>query len=341
MSSPMGWGIAVVVMGGLLNGSFAAPTKRMSAWRWENTWLIFCLTGLVIIPWVFAGATVPHLGSVYQGSSWSTLLKVTLSGFGWGLGATLFGLGIDRVGMALGFAIILGITSSVGSLLPLAVLHSEQLLTRRGFALIAGTLVMVLGLVFLTIAGRRREREVAGVAQNAPRSGFALGLVICIFAGIFSAMLNFCFLFGDELKQRALAQGASVPMASNPIWSLAVSAGFLINAAYCAYLLNKNRTWHLFSLARAPAGCWFGGALMGLLWFGGIAVYGMGATSLGSLGGIIGWPVFMSMDIVTGFFWGAVTGEWKGASRRSFAFCWIGIGILLLAIYVVSKGSAA
>lgn len=36
--------------------------------------------------------------------------KVVLFGILWGVGATLFGLGISRVGLALGFALILGIT---------------------------------------------------------------------------------------------------------------------------------------------------------------------------------------------------------------------------------------
>jgi len=35
-------------------------------------------------------------------------------------------------------------------------------------------------------------------------------------------MLNFSFLFGDELRMRALDAGASVSMAANPIWALAV-----------------------------------------------------------------------------------------------------------------------
>jgi L-rhamnose-H+ transport protein len=116
-------GIGVVTLAGILNGSFAAPMKLMPGWRWENSWLIFALSGLMVFPWVISFATVPNLASVYAGASPSTLIKVVLFGLLWGVGATLFGLGISRVGMALGFALILGITASFGSLLPLAILH--------------------------------------------------------------------------------------------------------------------------------------------------------------------------------------------------------------------------
>jgi L-rhamnose-H+ transport protein len=340
MSEQIGLGIFLVLLGGAVNGSFASPMKHMPNWRWENTWLIYVVTGLIIIPWALAAATIPHLGMVYQQSSWSVLAKIALYGFAWGIGALLLGQGIARVGLAIGFAVILGITSSLGSLLPLAVLHPEQLHTNRGLALLAGTLVMIVGLVFLSIAGGRREREQNPVQATSGRSGFGTGLIICVFSGIFSSMLNFAFIFGDEVKQHALDAGASSAMAGNAIWALAVTSGFVANAIYCVYLLNKNHTWGIFKGKDVGLGYWLGGALMGALWFGGLVAYGMGAAALGVLGGMIGWPVFMSMDIIAGISWGFINREWKGASRASYGYCLSGIGILFLAIAIIALGNA-
>lgn len=337
MNQTLLWGIGVVTLAGALQGSFAVPMKRMSGWRWENSWLLFALFGLIVFPWIINFATVPNVASVYAGASPSTLIKVCVFGLLWGVGATLFGLGIDRVGMALGFALILGITASFGSLLPLAVLHPEQLLAKRGLALIIGTAVMVVGLVFLALAGRAREND-SGAGTSA-RSGYTVGLVICIFSGIFSSMMNFSFVFGDELRLRALEAGASKAMAANPIWALTVSGGFIANFLYCVYLLNKNRTWAVFRQGNPPA-YWLLGIVMGLLWFGGIVLYGMGAASLGTLGGIVGWPIFMTIDIIAALFWGAVSGEWKGASRRALVYNCVGVGFLVTAIAVISAGNA-
>jgi L-rhamnose-H+ transport protein len=203
MNQALLWGIGMVTLAGILQGSFAAPMKRMPAWRWENSWLLFALSGLIIFPWIVNFATVPNVTRVYAGASPSVLIKVLLFGLLWGVGSTLFGLAIGRVEMA-----ILGITSSFGSLIPMAILHSEQLLAKRGLSLIAGTAVMVLGLVFLALAGRAREQDLG--PGNGVRSGFAFGLVLCIFSGIFSSMMNFSFVFGDELKVRALESGASI-----------------------------------------------------------------------------------------------------------------------------------
>ena len=330
-------GLLLVVLAGMLNGSFAAPMKRMTDWRWENSWLTFAVSGLVVIPWAIALATVPQLGSVYAGVSTSALIKVLLFGILWGVGATLFGLGINRVGLALGFALILGITASFGSLLPMTILHPDQLTTKRGASLIIGTVVMALGLVFLALAGRTRERDTR--ASEGERSGFTVGLIICIFSGIFSSMLNFSFVFGDELRSRALQLGASSAMAANPIWALTVSGGFLANFFYCVRLLNKNRTWAVFRQGNAALH-WLLGIAMGMLWFGGTLTYGVGASVMGSLGGIIGWPIFMTVDILAALFWGVVSGEWKGASQRALAYNWAGVVILLLAIAIISAGGA-
>ncbi len=257
MSTSLGWGLALVVVGGFLNGSFAAPMKKMPAWRWENIWLLYSLVGMVIVPLLLGIATVPHLGGVYFAASWPTLVKVALFGLGWGVGSTLFGVGIERVGMALGFAIILGVTASVGSLLPLLVLSPDALWTRRGYALLAGLGLVILGILFSSIAGGRRERELSAKSQAEPRRGFGTGLVICLFSGIFSAMLNFSFVFGKELQQLSLAAGARAAMAANAIWALALGAGFLANAGYCFYLLRRNHSWHAFqgNRFRGRIGC--------------------------------------------------------------------------------------
>ena len=339
MNEHVGLGVALVLFGGMLNGSFALPMKRMPGWRWENTWLVFSVVAMLVAPWLFAAATVPCLAEVYHRSSWHAFILVLLFGLGSGAGSMLFGLGIARMGLALGFAIILGITASLGSLLPLAILHPNQVLSRPGYFLMAGTLLVILGIVFYAMAGRRREREAVRSAENAPRTDFGAGLVICIFSGILSAMLNFAFLYGKEFQDLTLSLGGSARVSANPIWALALTSMFIANGGYPIYLLQKNHSWRTFSAPGTTAGYWRGGILMGVLWFGSIAFYGMGAAALGNLGGIIGWPVYMAMIIITANLWGAITGEWAKASRRSFAYSWVGMGILLAAIYVISLAS--
>ncbi|HEY6290028.1 MAG TPA: L-rhamnose/proton symporter RhaT [Terriglobia bacterium] len=341
MGSAVGIGLTFVLLGGLLQGSFTLPMKRMPGWRWENTWFVYSVAAMLVMPWLLVIASVPSTAAILRLASPESLVKVALFGFGWGVGSVFFGLGITAVGMGLGFAIILGLTASIGSLLPLVVLEPQRLFTRQGYALILGLVLVIAGILLCALAGSRREQEKAPALAPSGRSRFWLGLLICTLSGVFSPMLNFSFVFGKNLQQLTLQFGAKPAMATNLVWAVALSAGFVANAGYCVYLLSKNATWGLLRQRDTPIAYWLGSVLMAFLWFAGIAIYGVGASDLGSLGGVIGWPLFMAMIIIAANLWGAATGEWTGARRSTYAFSWSGIGFLLVAIYVISRGSAS
>lgn len=340
MSGEIGLGVAGVLLGGFLNGSWVLPMKRLTGWRWENTWLAFSILGLVVIPWVVAVATVPQLGAIVGGASGATLAKVLIFGFGWGVGNILFGLGVNRLGIAVGYGIILGLIAPIGTFLPLIVLHPERLWTRQGLALMIGTILVVVGIVFCAVAGRRREQEAKTLAPMV-QAGFFVGLVICVASGILSPMLNFAFVFGEELQRQTAASGVSASMSSNILWALTLTAGFVSNAGYAVYLLGRNHTWGVFPAGPKPIGYWAGAGLMGVLLFGSFMAYGSGAIALGPLGGIVGWPLFMSMSLITSNAWGALTGEWKGASRRAYGLSLVGIAFLIVAIVVISRAGSS
>ena len=111
-------GYLLVVAAGVLQGSFMVPMKFTRRWAWENTWLGFASTAYLIWPWLFVWATLPHLSAVFAATSLRSLVVVELLGLGWGVGAVTFGLGVDKLGMGLGFTIILGLAASAGTLIP-------------------------------------------------------------------------------------------------------------------------------------------------------------------------------------------------------------------------------
>ena len=222
MTHPIGWGLALVVLGGMLNGSFAAPMKKLAVWRWENIWLLYSMVGLLILPWTVALATVPHLAGVFQQSSPAVMVKGCPVWIRLGNWRSVIWPRHRARGHGAGFCadawhhLLLWSTASYRD--P----ASDDQWKRPGLALMAGTVVMTLGLVLLAIAGKRRERDQAAAST---RSNFAVGLVICFLSGIFSAMLNFAFVFGDEMRQLTLHAGASSAMSGNAIWALGVSCG--------------------------------------------------------------------------------------------------------------------
>jgi L-rhamnose-H+ transport protein len=337
--------VLLTVLGGVLQGSFALPMKRMtSRWKWENTWLIYSFIGLIVFPSALAFWAIPSLGDVFGTVPISAVALVALFGFGWGLGSTLFGLGISRIGMALGFAIILGLTSSFGSLLPLLIQNPAELFTTRGEMLLVSLVLVIGGIILLAKAGALRDKERLGRGGSAgglEPGAFRTGLLICLASGVLSPMLNFSFVFGKPLQDAATTFGARPDLASYAIWVPALAGGFLPNALYPLYLLGKNKTWGKFAAPGVSLWYWLGAALMGLLWYGGLALYGVGAAALGPMGGVLGWPIFMSMNIIVANILGFMTGEWAGTGSKARNLCWLGISVLVVAIVVVALAGQA
>ena len=76
---------------------------------------------------------------------------------GFGLAQIFFGLGIAAIGMALNFAIAIGISTVLGSLIPLLVLHREKTFTPQGLMLFLGVLLILVGIVGCAVAGNLKE----------------------------------------------------------------------------------------------------------------------------------------------------------------------------------------
>ena len=53
--------LALILLGSVLQGTFAVPMKFAPRWRHENIWLVFTFSGLVVFPWLLAIWTVPRV----------------------------------------------------------------------------------------------------------------------------------------------------------------------------------------------------------------------------------------------------------------------------------------
>jgi L-rhamnose-H+ transport protein len=282
---------------------------------------------------------VPNLFTVYGNAGAQPLALLIVFGAGYGIAAACFGLGVDALGIALNFAIALGISIAIGSLLPLLTQHREQALTARGLTIIAGIAVTLLGIIVCAAAGKARERALTTAQASAQSAGFGKGLLFAIIAGIGSPFLNFGLAYGDPVLKSAAAQGASLAAQSNAIWPPVLTATLVPYLIYCATLWRRNRSFGLFG-ASGTGFYWVLGGLMGLLWMGSIALYGPAAASMAGMGPVIGWPLFNASIIITSNIWGFGTGEWRGAPQRAVRTMIGGMVLLIVGIGILAYSSS-
>lgn len=188
-------GFFLILVAGVMNGSFATPMKHVRGWAWEHTWLLWSVTGLLLVPMAAFFATVAHPWEVYRVTDGRSLWMVVLFGLLWGISAILFGVGVARVGVAVGFALILGISSVLGSMIPLLSKRPEALLEPVGQLTAAGVLLQVVGVGLCGLASHKRARDGNAVLS---KRRFWTGLLICFLSGLGAPMVNFGLVFGTK-----------------------------------------------------------------------------------------------------------------------------------------------
>lgn len=332
-SSHPATGFLIVALSGMMTASFAAPMKLSRRWAWENMWLVYATLALVLIPTALLMWSLPHPIAFYGSLPPRLLLLPLLFGFGWGIAQVTFGLSIQRTGMAMAFAIVIGLSSLLGSVIPLAAFHPEDLLGRVGIALFASAVLLAIGLVLFAQAGR--QRELLSTSGSKAKSDFRVGILLCVFTGCFGSMINMGFVFGGHIAQKATDVGLSPEKATLAVWSVVLGAGFLPNLAFTIYLLSKNGTWGRFvhssgreTLLSAAAAA---------LWLFGMLGYGVGASIMGKFGNSLGFAVCMAALLLWSSALGQMAGEWRGALPSTVRRMRIGLGFITLSVIVLGS----
>ncbi len=331
-------GGAIVLLAAIANASFALPMKWMPRWKWENVWLVWSIVSLLLLPLAAASLSVPRLVAGYGEVAPAVIARVVLFGFAWGIAQVLFGLSVDRIGMALTFSIVLGTSAAVGTIVPFIRLHPELLRTKAGAFVTAGVVCVAAGMVLCARAGLKREREATPSSSTMEKGSNRGGLTLAFVSGLCASFMNLGISFAAPLLAMATQHGTHVWWGLNAVWLPLLAGGAMPNIAYSVYLLRRNGSFKEFR-EYDQRHYWLSCVLMSMLWFGSSLAYGVASFYLGTLGPIVGWPVFMSLIVICASLLGWISGEWRTATRRPLKLHVAGIAFLVLALFFLSRGS--
>jgi L-rhamnose-H+ transport protein len=348
-------GVLLHAIGGLAAASFYIPYKKVQNWSWENYWLVGGFVSWIIAPWVLALIILPQTPAILAQASAKTILWTVFFGAVWGIGGLTFGLTMRYLGVALGYAIALGLTAVFGTLIP--PLFSGELFviaqTASGQVLLTGVFVCVIGIVLGGKAGRCKESELTDEQKQVSIAefNFKKGLIVAIVAGVMSASMAVAFVAGKPIAELAVDNGAPPLWQNLPVLIVILFGGFLTNFVWCVSLIIKNGTAgellgnkSTSEAEVAPIGrsrlslnyvfC----VIAGLTWYLQFFFYGMGTTQLGKYE-FSSWTLHMAFIIVFSTLWGLALREWKGASRATHTWNAAGLIVLILSIVIIGWGN--
>lgn len=334
-------GILTIILAGMSAGSIAWPLKVSREFKFEHSWFIGMLTGLIIIPWFITLVFCPNAIQAYRLVPVRVLLLSNMCSMAWGIAMLLYGISVVRIGAALTGAILTGAAVCVGVTMPMIIKGSglfadaPDITSTAGKAVIAGMAIMLIGVVLASLAGFAKER--LDGEQQKKHGGFLGGMLMCIIAGVISCGAGFSFIYSQGPIVAAMkAQGASDIAANVSVWAVALLAGALINILHPAFVITRGKSWKMIS------GNWKEIALasiIGVQFCASVVLEGKGMLLLGTLGASVGIGIHQALQIIGNAGVGFASGEWKGIHGRPRRLMLASIIVLVSAAVMMAYGN--
>ena len=342
-------GVILHAIGGLAAASFYIPYKRVKGWSWETYWLAGGFFSWIVAPWVLAMIILPQTPDILAASTSKSLFWTWMFGVIWGVGGLTFGLTMRYLGIALGYAIALGLCAAFGTLVP-PIFRGELMsiaTSASGQVTLLGVLVCLGGIALSGKAGMLKEKELTDEEKQASVQEFSFvkGVLVALVAGVLSAAMAYAFAAGKPIADVALAQGAPVLWQNLPVLIVALFGGFVTNCVWCVGLAIKNNSAGQYQyLGKSEPDAEESGSLLwnygfcalaGVTWYLQFFFYGMGSTQMGKYD-FSSWTLHMAAIIIFSTIWGIALKEWKGTSKATHT--WIGMGLLVLILSTIVIG---
>ena len=239
-------------IGGFASATNFIPFRGIKRWSWEIYWLVQGFAAWIIAPLVLGSIFIPNMfGILHQvyATDPSSLHYAFLWGVLWGVGGITFGLAIRYLGIALGYAIALGLCAAFGTIVPPIYDGQFGMLLHQtsGQITLLGVLVCVIGVAVNGMAGVSKDKEFtpeekaeAGETEyNLPK-----GVAIAILAGLMSSFFAFGLRAGKPIgeltKTNLLNSGHSDVLQNLPVLVIVLWGGFLTNFVWSWILIFKN-----------------------------------------------------------------------------------------------------
>jgi len=333
-------------------GAFSAsvcytPQKGTKGWSWQTYWLVQATVCWLLLPLIVAYLTIPNLRMVLSEAPAAAMWKSFFLGAVYGIGGTAFGIAIRYVGFSLTYAISVGISCVLGTLLP--PLYKGELMSiveRNGFGwVLAGILIGAIGIALCGMAGYSKDKDLSSDEQVSTFN-IARGLPLCLLAGVLAAFYSFALDQGQPIATIAEKYGAG-HFQGNVIYIFSNTGAFFTTFIYCMYLHVKQKTFNefialkgsrLFKKGQMLSLNYVLALLTGVLWYTQFFFYGLGHVRMESFK-FSSWAIHMIMLVLFSSLIGLILREWKNTGFKTRFLLSSAVVVLIVAVLILTYGN--
>lgn len=337
-------GVALHAVGAIFAATCYTPQKQVKRWSWQTYWITQAAFCWFLLPILGAWLTIPNLAEVLREAPRDAMLKSFLLGVAYGVGGTAFGVAIRYIGFSLTYAIAVGLSSVLGTLIPPLVngtLGASVTKPGGGWVLI-GVTVGTVGIALCGVAGRLKEVDLQG-QETSKSFSLGKGLALSLLAGVLSAVYGFSLEAGQPIADTAVKHGAGM-WQGNVIYIFSNTGAFLTTSVYCLYLHGKHKT--ISELVELPAGeekaslpvNFAMAVLTGVFWYGQFFFYNLGHVRMGAFK-FTSWAIHMIMLVLFSNLVGLILKEWLGCQPKTRWTLRFALAILISAVLLLTYGN--
>ncbi len=334
-------GVIWAIFAGLMLGLYALPEKFTKGFKYENTWSLFFLLTMFVVPIIASTTLIKGFGEVFGSMPSDILLKMALASFLWGTGVMMWGKAINHIGLSLGFSLFIGTIILIGSLLPFLV---DGLPPSNALLMIlTGLVVVLVGIIANGKAGLIREKDEKNTndaAEQQSGGSMTLGILIAISGGLLATGFSYANAVGRPFLHEASQK------AGNADWITAVAvmfpifiSGGIAMTAYFAWQLSKKQAWGNFKTASFGKNLYLI-FIMAVFHYAASALFAFAAFKLGSMGNTVGYAIFNTASVATAIISGIITKEWVQASAKAKRYLYFGLTCMVVGIVIVAFGNS-
>lgn len=331
-------GIIWAVFAGIMLGLYALPEKFTKDFKFENTWGLFFMMTMFLVPIVASLTLINGFSDVFSSVPSEVLIKMAVASFLWGIGVMMWGKAINHIGLSLGFSLFIGTVILIGSLLPFIVEGLPD--TKTFITIMVGIFVVLVGVMANGKAGLIREAdEQSSEGGQRDKGSMTTGITIAVVGGLLATGFSYANAVGRPLLHEAsIANG-------NAEWVTAVAvmfpifiSGGMVMAAYFAYQLTQKNAWGDFKTPNFGKNLWLI-LIMAVFHYAASALFAFAAFKLGSIGNTVGYAIFNTACVATAIISGIVTKEWIKASSKARSFLYMGLACMIIGIIIIAVGN--
>jgi L-rhamnose-H+ transport protein len=336
--------LALCIIAGLINGSFAAPIKIMNKWQEENIWFIFSIFAFFVFPILTLLFIDSNIFSVITDFPIEPIIVALIGGFIFGIGEACMAYAFKLIGIGLSFVITISIGTAGGALIPIC-WNLDKLISTYFMLQVIGVVIFIIAVIFSYKAGLARDkgkRLPAGkeVKINNSKLLLIFGVILAGAAGIGSAVEGAAFAYANTVISTITpAYNISTLNSQLISWCILFCAAGIPYSLFFLVKIIRSSTQNLFSKEKTFH-YWPLIIIMGFCFWISIVVFCKASDVLGgTLAPTIAWPLFMIAIISTSNFWSVISGEWKGAGREAKKLLCACLLLSIIAVVVFSISS--